>query len=392
VTGGTKRHFSETSTAFFLQAATETTDPDRAFSLSATDFARVNPNTKTAPIFRTRHDAEIVRGIYERLPVLNNHATRRSAWPVKYFRMLDMTNDAGLFRTRAELEGEGVYPVEGGRLRKGSKEFLPLYAGKTVNQFDHRAASASINVEALHVMASSDLTTDEQHSDPNFAPAPQFYVSKSDLDWQSSLEWAIAFRDIARPTDRRTMIAAAIPKAAAGNKLPLLIPSKDGETDYQKLMPIALANLNAFVFDYVTRAKMQSTSLNWYIVEQLPVVPAEHYSQKFGKRVIGDLVREEVLHLTYVSRDMQPFAEDLNYEGKPFKWDDGDRRHRRARLDAIYFHLYGVTETDADYILDTFPIVRELDEKAFGSYRTKKLILAYMRAFAAGDTTSRMAS
>ncbi len=60
-------------------------------------------------------------------------------------------------------------------------------------------------------------------------------------------------------------------------------------------------------------------------------------------------------------------------------------RGRRARLDALFFQLYGISRDDAAYILDTFPIVREDDEKSFGRYLTKELILAYMNAIAAGD-------
>lgn len=82
----------------------------------------------------------------------------------------------------------------------------------------------------------------------------------------------------------------------------------------------------------------------------------------------------------------------MGYDGEPFRWDEEDRRHRRARLDAIYFRLYGVGEDDAAYILDTFPIVREQDEKMFGRYHTKDLILGYRRAFAAGDTESRISA
>ena len=67
------------------------------------------------------------------------------------------------------------------------------------------------------------------------------------------------------------------------------------------------------------------------------------------------------------------------------------RRHLRARLDALYFHLYGLDRNDAAYILSTFPIIQRQDEAAFGHYRTKALILAYMNALAAGDTDTRMA-
>ena len=92
-----------------------------------------------------------------------------------------------------------------------------------------------------------------------------------------------------------------------------------------------------------------------------------------------------MLRLSYTAHDLAPFARDLGYDGPPFLWDEDDRRHRMARLDALFFHLYGIDREDAAYILDTFPIVREQDEKAFNRYLTKELVLAYMNAVAAGD-------
>ena len=86
-------------------------------------------------------------------------------------------------------------------------------------------------------------------------------------------------------------------------------------------------------------------------------------------------------------------ARGLGYAEPPFLWDEEDRRHLRARLDALYFHLYGLDRADAAYVLDTFPIVRREDEAQFdGRYRTKELILAYMNALAAGDTESVVAA
>ncbi|MGH8719234.1 MAG: hypothetical protein ACREV0_09900, partial [Burkholderiales bacterium] len=122
-----------------------------------------------------------------------------------------------------------------------------------------------------------------------------------------------------------------------------------------------------------------------YIVEQLPLIRPEQFEQRIGKTKIADFVRGEVLRLSYNAWDLQPFARDLGYDGHPFKWDENDRRHRMARLDALFFHLYGISRDDAAYILDTFPIVREQDERTFGRYLSKDLILAYMNAVAAGD-------
>ena len=98
-----------------------------------------------------------------------------------------------------------------------------------------------------------------------------------------------------------------------------------------------------------------------------------------------------MLRLTYTAHDMAPFARDLVYEGPPFPWDDEEHRHLRARLDALYFHLYGLSREDAGYVLDTFTIVCREDKKAFGHYRTKSMILAYMNALAAGDAETRVA-
>ena len=99
--------------AFYLHSVAELDDPDRRFPLTAEDFACINPNTGTAPIFRTRRDAKLTTAIYGRLPVLVDRSSggEVKAWPVKYTRMFDMTNDSGLFRTRAELEErEGTIP------------------------------------------------------------------------------------------------------------------------------------------------------------------------------------------------------------------------------------------------------------------------------------------
>ena len=68
---------------------------------------------------------------------------------------------------------------------------------------------------------------------------------------------------------------------------------------------------------------------------------------------------------SYTAYDMRSFARDLGYDGEPFTWDDEERRHLRARLDALYFHLYGLSREDAGYVMNTFPMVRRQDESAF---------------------------
>ena len=199
------------------------------------------------------------------------------------------------------------------------------------------------------------------------------------------------------------MIATIVPWAGYGNKVPLLIDDRAAHSRparqarrrirlRRREHAILAANLNTICLDFAARQKVQGTTLNLVILEQLPVIAPDTYDRRFGDVTAADLVRDHVLRLTYTAHDMEPFARDLGYGGPPFIWDEEERRHLRARLDALYFHLYGLDRADAGYVLDTFPIVRREDEAQFdGRYRTKELILAYMNALAAGDTDARMA-
>ena len=104
--GSTERTFEVTKCGFFLNGAAATKDPDRCFPLAAGDFVKVNPNTGTAPIFRTRRDADITRGIYERQPVLvdRSHGDERRAWPVRFMQgHFNMTSDSTYSAPRNSL-------------------------------------------------------------------------------------------------------------------------------------------------------------------------------------------------------------------------------------------------------------------------------------------------
>ena len=396
VLGGAERTFSETRCGFFLDSAGDLNDPERCFPLSPVDFTRVNPNTGTAPVFRTRRDAEITRRIYERHPVLVDRSGggERRLWPVRYNRMFDMTNDSHLFRTAAELEGAGCYPIAGKRWKRGEEEWLPLYEGKMVQAFDHRAASVVVNPENLNRPAQPREATLAEHSDPGWSPDPQFWVAEESVKWRWPLEWVVGFKEITAATNRRTVIASAFPRAAFGNKTPVLLPlggdPVQATADYKNCAALIAANLNSLALDFVARQKIHGQTLNLFILEQLPLIGPDDYNRRFGIKTARDLVREHLLRLTYTAHDMEPFANDLGYDGPPFEWDEEERRHLRARLDALYFLLYGVSREDAEYVLDTFPIIRRQDEAEFGRYRSRALVLAYMNALAAGDTESRV--
>ena len=390
--GGDRRRFDQTECAFFLADAETIKNPERCFPLAPNDFARVNPNTGTAPVFRSRRDAEITRRIYERHPVLVDRSGggERRVWPVRYKQgLFNMTSDSHLFRTGAQLDAAGFYPVEGNRWKRGDELYLPLYQGRMIHQFDHRANSVRFNPKSTHNPYVSEPVSDIQHADPNFLPQTQYWVPAADVEptLPKARGWTLGFRNIGRPTDERTIIATLLPYAGFGNSTQLLLPAMDADA---LGMSCLSANLSNFVLDFVASAKVQGANINWFIVEQLPVIAPDDYDRQFGDTTARKIVRKHVLELTYTAHDMEPFARDLGYEGPPFVWNEEDRRHLRARLDALYFHLYGLSREDAAYVLDTFPIVRREDEARFGRYRTREMVLAYMNALSAGDAGVRV--
>jgi len=386
VFGGVARRFARTRAAFFLHAADELAHRDRVITLTAEDFGSMNPNTGAAPIFRSQRDFDLVRGIYSRVPILVRHDATGDlrAWPIEYSTMFHMTNDSTLFRKRS---GDG------------SVRMRPLYEGKMVQAFDHRAADVTVNAANLHRAAQPESLSSEAKLDPERRPAPQYWVADSDCP-RLPHEWVLGFKEITAPTNVRTMIASVLPLAAFGNKLPLLsMPGLTAERG-ARLSGLLVANLNALAFDFVLRRKLQGQTINWFILEQTPVVPPARldyllpdaftqYMREAGLMnghhpapTIADFVVPQVLALSYTAHDLAPFARDLGYvdeQGQvlpPIRWDDEDRRRRMAALDALFFWLYGLNSVDTAYVLDTFPIVRQHDEAACGRYRTKDDVLA----------------
>ena len=404
--GGAARRFKKTDFAFFQD------DPEAAesaaYGLSPRALATLNPNTGTAPVFRSRRDAALALAVHRRLPVLVRHGPPRQAvWPVRYATMFHMTNDSGKFRTSAELQGAGAYRVAANRWKKGQEEWLPLYEGKMLQAYDHRAASVTVNTANLHRPAQPSPTEPLQHQDPKWLPEPQFWVAKNDVDLPAGLEWVLGFRNVTAPTNVRTVVAALGPCAGYGNSVPVIVPHilnfrNDQSKNkiylnryikrYAYWAPLLLANFNSLALDFICRQKLQGQNLNYFIIEQLPVVPRSSLVKNFGGERADRLIRRYVLELTYTAHDMAAFARDLGYAGPPFRWDEEERLRLRARLDALFFLLYGLDREAAAHILGTFPIVEREEVQQYQRFRSRDLILGYMAAFAAGDIISEIAA
>ena len=147
--------------------------------------------------------------------------------------------------------------------------------------------------------------------------------------------WFLAYRDVVRATDERSVIALALPREPALRKLPIL--------GFGQAVPgeLLLANFNSLPFDYVARQKIGGISLSFFILKQLPVIPIHRYA---GNDI--SFINRRLLELSYTDTSMAPFARELGYDGPPFLWDENRRAQLRAELDAWYARAYGLTRDE----------------------------------------------
>jgi hypothetical protein len=294
--------------------------------------------------------------------------------------MFHMANDSDLFGTREALEAQGfALQQAGNHFVNGGTVFLPLYEGKMFQHYDHRAASVIRNEANLSRPAQPLLTTEDQYASAGYSPMPEYWVTETEVKLRIADKWTrnwlIVFKDVTSATNERTAIFSVLPMAGAGHKAPLVFP--EGEPAG---LCAFIACSNGLCFDYSVRQMLGGVSLTYFVLRQLPIIQPDAYTPDQIA-----FISSRVLELTYTAWDIQAFAEDMGYAGPPFVWDEEPRAQLRAQLDALYFHLYGLTREDAEYILSTFPIVRRKDEARHGTYRTRDLILSSYDAYVKGN-------
>jgi hypothetical protein len=380
--GGTKNKSKSADFVFFAHSMDDLKDDKRHIELSANDFKLLNPNTLTCPIFRSKRDANLTKYIYKRVPVLINETRKEGGnpWGIKFVRMFDQTNDAELFRNAEQLKSDG-FKRSDPNWKKGKTVFLPLYEAKMIQMFDHRAASVIIDEKNWFRQRQPDATSLVEHQNPEFSVESGWWVSQEVVYktlGKTIPPTLLAFKNVTSSTNQRTMIASFIPSVGVINSAPLI--------RFEEKMPVSmqcclLANLNAFILDYVARQKIGDVNLNFFYIEQFPMFPPDLYKQKCSwnkKQTFEKWISDRVLKLTCTSNDMIPLAEAAGFKPTVHKWNPAERLDLMSELDAAYFLLYGIERNDVEYILTTFAGLRdESSELLAGSNTTTRILQFY---------------
>ncbi len=399
---------------FFLTRTEHLLDDMRIFHLGKDDFLRLNPNTKTCPVFRTRVDAELTNKIFQVHQILSSDS-KKSEWGAYYIRLVDLGDHASEIGFTHE---------------NGVKNFKhPVFESKLFWHFDHRFSTfeGANNEEVIKGNTINSTTTEKSESKFRIKTR---YVANSNL-YDSLMQKCIGYdknyfiiwRDVSNATNERTSICTIIPKILASRSCPAI--------GFNCELPgfVLVSNLNSIVFDYIARQKVSGVHFNWGLLKQIPVIGIQYYTPS-----ILSGISKLVIELTYTSWDIKAFADDLWREADdglrailqqqwednkiatgghewnipewsdaypeicwdqhgdgcplpPFKWDEDRRSLLRAELDALYARLYGLTRDELRYILDpqdvygpefpgeTFRVLKDKEMRLYGEYRTRRLVL-----------------
>ncbi|ALG67091.1 hypothetical protein [Beggiatoa leptomitoformis] len=229
-----------------------------------------------------------------------------------------MTNDSHLFKTEA---GAGR---------------LPLFTGKMFHQF-------SLTTEH------SGYWIDESDGRKKFL-GKQVDNGKK-LDYQG-YRWL--HRRIAGNTNERTFISTITPKNVFTEVNSTTLKVAETGISHQEMLFFCAVS-NSFVLDYFLRQKV-TTTLNMFYIYQLPV------SRLTATDPIFNEIVQRAAQLICTTPDYDDLRDELNQSGFKILTGETDPKQRaqlRAELDALIAHLYGLTPTEFEHVLNSFPLVTD---------------------------------
>ena len=140
--------------------------------------------------------------------------------------------------------------------------------------------------------------------------------------------------------------------------------------------------MSTLVIDYAVRQK--STRMTFFIVEQLPMLPRAKLEEV--PAWLGEAVRawinKRAIELFYTNWELRGLADSIGNVNPPYKWDLSRRATIQAEIDAAVLHLYGLDRHQANWVLDSFTVLRKYEERDYGEFRTKRLVLTAYDAMA----------
>ncbi len=264
---------------------------------------RVSGEGLAFPDVRTTMDIALLDRLHRDCPALS----AIDGWQAKFGRELNATDDRALFVSAAAssngLARSPQWPQSHGL-------DIPVIDGKHLHPFTVTLRDAT-------------LIVDPTHTPHLLTRLPQIAHAR------------LAYREIAAPTNRLTLIAAMLPAHVVSTHTVVCLKST--------LTPDAqwclCALLNSFVANYLIRMRV-STHVSVALLEQLPT----------PKPLRDSMLFQQLARLAEQLSNVGGFAGEI----------DGEKPNEPyARLQALAAQAYGLDPEEFEYVLGTFPLIDE---------------------------------
>jgi hypothetical protein len=324
-----------------------------AMELEADLTRQLALDTYAIPDLRNVSELTTSRKMYAACPAFGDKTLGK---PVRrYSRELDMGSDRDLFTT--------------------DPAGLPVYEGRMISHFDHRAKT----YQSGH--GNSAMWIEREFGDPAKVVMPQWRVLRENIP--SKLgdrceHYRVGFGDVANPRNERSFIATLIPPGViCGHKVPTFTFDAGYEWAYLPWLAVA----NSFAMDWLARCRLSAPTLSYTLLDSLPF-PRLRLSDAFVRAAAPT-----VLRLVCTSSEMTPFWNQMAQHGFVELVQNDSvpssaltappaRALARAELDAmVALHVFRLTRSELSALMDPFDVLRRREEKAFGEYRIKRVIL-----------------
>jgi len=327
-----------------------------------------SPEARIFPYLQSQQEVDVLDTILAHPPVGDDS---EDGWHAQPYRELDRTNDADRF---VESEADGDYPV---------------YGGSNVYQFSHDPSFVDIEPPefwSVEEAVDPDASAKRRIREKNLRKLKRalydaFDGTGSQVGFVNELldehrgeelseddvlldctEYRIVFRDVARASDERTIIASVIPPGVVCHNTLHTIrpyeitPERENLADsplhsvYERVfidesLFAALGLINSVPFDYLMRTKID-THIVMYKFEESQVPRLTAGDEWF------EYIWRRAARLNCYGEAFAEMRERLG--GIEPATDPDEREVVQAELDAAAFHAYGLDREQTAFVLGDF--------------------------------------
>jgi hypothetical protein len=257
---------------------------------------RVSGEGLETPWVRDVRDVALVDRLYARWPALGSI----EGWGAAFGRELNATDDRALFEPPGPSHSTGAG--------------VPVIDGKHLTPF------------AAHVERSARVVSGSR-------------VSALTRRLPSISRHRLAYRDVASPTNRVTLIAAVLPPHVVSTHTVFCLKSPLDETSQHVLCAL----MNSLVANYLVRLRV-TTHVTVALVSRLPMPKPVRGSAAFEALASG-------------ARELEQLARATAHDGRPLEAGALEPSAVWARMQALAARTCDVTRSELEHVLSTFPLV-----------------------------------